>query len=329
MKFLPFTALIQSFIIQPEVYSRSFPNLASRTVQEYQYQLPLAASEILNNFIPDFNFVNDVLNHGCWCAKLNPETNKAFLGGRTVIDELDEICKNWANARKCTQGIYGGEDLELNLNNSRAQHYYTTDEDSGLQYGICEFNGAGDVYEIDFTSSAGYSEDTKFCSDDDLCLKKTCEIDVWFLHEITQWKEQNPDFIVQESPVCEPSNSQRLQYSNCLDGRFLEMVKYDTLVECKPGFHMSEGACNMNLCSCEYGMAANGIDCPVVGEQVCINCNPGYELVGNVCQVPSLESLCAQTPIDFVFLVDGSSSVGQQDFDTQSQFLQELVDTEK
>ena len=51
--------------------------------------------------------VEQLLAHGCWCAKLNlGHKNSVKLGG-TPIDEIDQLCKLWITDRRCMR-IEGG-----------------------------------------------------------------------------------------------------------------------------------------------------------------------------------------------------------------------------
>ena len=75
----------------------------SQNVINIDYSLKAGGFEILTNFINDSVWTNVFLQHGCWCAKLNPNLSSTGLGGRTPADELDTICKQWAQSRGCTK----------------------------------------------------------------------------------------------------------------------------------------------------------------------------------------------------------------------------------
>ena len=57
-------------------------------------RLSEAALSIFTHFEPSVGEL--ILNHGCWCAKLNPGSDQSRLGGHTVHGELDRICKECA-----------------------------------------------------------------------------------------------------------------------------------------------------------------------------------------------------------------------------------------
>jgi hypothetical protein len=45
--------------------------------------------------------VQQILQHGCWCAKLDPAQTSSELGG-SAIDKLDGLCHMWFKSRKCS-----------------------------------------------------------------------------------------------------------------------------------------------------------------------------------------------------------------------------------
>ena len=65
----------------------------------------LAGEWMLMEWIQSNTLMNKILNHGCWCAKLNPRNEAPVLGGPHYADELDKICKDWFTARKCNDDL--------------------------------------------------------------------------------------------------------------------------------------------------------------------------------------------------------------------------------
>ena len=63
------------------------------------YKFPNAAMEVLTSF----KGINSsgILNHGCWCSKLDPSADQSVLGGSKAYGEIDRLCKAWIQARKC------------------------------------------------------------------------------------------------------------------------------------------------------------------------------------------------------------------------------------
>jgi len=119
---------------------------------------------ILNNFVPGAMF-----DHGCWCAKF-ATAKKSYVGGKIVLDHLDEICKHWAMSRRCLK----------------------------LPQGSCERSSNHLKYKV-FMHTGINPKDTVFpavaCSSNyDQCARDMCMVDVAFLDKIrdyftynTQW----------------------------------------------------------------------------------------------------------------------------------------------
>ena len=70
---------------------------------DVSYKLQNAAMELITNFEP--NLSSEILNHGCWCSKLDPNADQMSLGGSTVYGEVDRLCKSWGQARKCLRFV--------------------------------------------------------------------------------------------------------------------------------------------------------------------------------------------------------------------------------
>ena len=118
-------------------------------------------------------FISKIIDHGCWCAKFNPESLPFGLGGSTTVDELDSICKQWAHSRWCTH-----------VENFGVCQGYTRDME--LNYTITSFNDIND----------------SFCPDQDSCLSQTCQIDTWFIKQLMNWLVNNE--MTQFDPITNP-----------------------------------------------------------------------------------------------------------------------------
>jgi len=67
---------------------------------EIDFNIVDGANQLITTFVTDTLFSQQILNHGCWCAKLNKiNQGNVNLGGKTTIDEIDRICKEWHQAR--------------------------------------------------------------------------------------------------------------------------------------------------------------------------------------------------------------------------------------
>jgi len=132
------------------------------------FKLQNAASQLTSNLLDNQAFASSILTHGCWCAKLSPEIQMPGLGGYTPVDELDQICKDWAKARRC----------------SRAQ--------------TCADQKMDGAYALDAVT---YSNPD--CVDSDVCLSETCQIDMFYMEKIEEFHSQNPNHVAVTDPTCQ------------------------------------------------------------------------------------------------------------------------------
>lgn len=143
------------------------------------YRLQSASSEMAALFVNDASFAANLFSHGCWCAKL-ADQSASNLGGNQPVDGLDQICKDWARARRCSRATSAA----------------------------CEF--------ADFTSTYEIEVSPQRCIDGDACLSETCQIDYHFISEINAWRSVNSGaFNPVTSPVC-PAHT-TAQLNNCQD----------------------------------------------------------------------------------------------------------------
>lgn len=125
--------------------------------------IQFGVSNILEVFLEPEQY-SEVLNHGCWCARLNPSANHDILGGNRMLDldgdgsaddkGLDILCKEWIMARQCNK-LVGGS--------CNSQTGTPTD----------------DPYTIDFSHPSNYT-----CTDALDCQLDSCEIDAYYAFEI-------------------------------------------------------------------------------------------------------------------------------------------------
>ena len=140
------------------VISTTIRQILSETI-EIDYRLPWSAVELFYNFIENEVFADSLLQHGCWCAKLNPANgNIKNLGGPLYVDSVDSICKQWARARHCSK----------------------------VEGAVCEgFTSVGmERYKIE-----NNEENVAFCTSTNQCLNNTCKIDLYYLTMIVDWLE--------------------------------------------------------------------------------------------------------------------------------------------
>ena len=126
----------------------------SQNTTKIQSSLTSSANELFEIFINDAVFKENLLSHGCWCSKLNPDIVQVGLGGYQAVDDLDQICKDWAGLRHCSLFSDTCEDMDWGVNSN-----YT------LEYGNDGVAVCGDRYPENY--------------DVDGCMAEVCEIDVY------------------------------------------------------------------------------------------------------------------------------------------------------
>ena len=167
MKILAISSIFSSY-----VYSQSTETITiARTINRD------AASDILPVFLGATDYVL-IRSHGCWCAKLaNPF--QPNLGGPKVVDELDQICKEWAAAGTClhAQGgschqYKGSHFLEMNITKN-AENKVVDYDCEGIVNGdeclqdMCKIHGhfSSEIYDFleDNDGHEAISTDQQFC----------------------------------------------------------------------------------------------------------------------------------------------------------------------
>lgn len=126
-----------------------------------------AGMQALDIMLNDTAVFNSILDHGCWCSKLDPTADTGKLGGATPLDELDDICRQWATTRHCNDGLLGGS---------------------------CKNAPTPDHYELD------YGSDPVICNTVDqdtgatitACARDSCLIDVLYTEMMIDWLNLNP-----------------------------------------------------------------------------------------------------------------------------------------
>ena len=114
-----------------------------------------SVNDLFEIFIKDAVFKESLLSHGCWCSKLNPDQLEVGLGGYQAVDDLDQICKDWAGLRHCSLFSDQCEDMDFGVNGNYTLEYSGDGGDA-----VC-----GDRYPENY--------------DVDVCMAEVCEIDVY------------------------------------------------------------------------------------------------------------------------------------------------------
>lgn len=172
MKFyLPFLA---GLTLADDAGTPSVPMPSMRTINGNLYTqtglyLRAYVPQVMSEWLDDSNKVDDILSHGCFCAKLdNTNPNFANLGGTTPLDELDEICRDWLRARNCNDNLVGGS--------------CTSDKES-MRTG---------AYTMDVVPNNLQISNCGFTTTD--CEADSCAIDLQYMKEIAQFVSDNNSF---------------------------------------------------------------------------------------------------------------------------------------
>lgn len=255
-----------------------------------------AAPTILSEIISDTQLYNKIINHVCWCSKINPNREKLNLGGSTVVDYLDGICKSWFDARHCNDGLPGG---------------------------VCQadttLNPGTDVYQL--INHAG--KNRMYCNTRKKkytpCQISSCQIDHHFSNLILDHIQKDMNQIFNNFPVPEtdtstcpsqksihPNINTSRNYLNskskkricvgqapnldiltlnagscyCRHGVKDETCQNSTEMEkcvsCRKGYRLENMICVKNECTCKNGVASS--ICDADQQQKCYKCYDGYKL---------------------------------------------------
>jgi len=131
---------------------------------------------LINIFDGDSEKLDKVMNHGCFCAKMDiSNPNQSLLGGTNTIDELDELCRNWLRCRNCNDNLINGSCKE---------------DRATMKSGSYEIDG-----DTCINASSG-------------CEMDTCLIDKYYAYDIRDFIENNPTFNstqIVSAGTCNPS----------------------------------------------------------------------------------------------------------------------------
>ena len=139
-------------------------------------------------------------------------------------------------------------------------------------------------------------------SDNELCAKRKCDKGYHFSNGKC---EQN---------VCKCPKGTEATGSDCA-------VHNSVMCEsCDRGFYEKRWKCLKNKCTCKNGRPAMGRNCHLHNSEKCLSCNSAnFVLTRGMCLTK--EKACKQAPLDLVFLIDGSHSVEDEEFEKQVRFL--------
>jgi hypothetical protein len=116
--------------------------------------------DLLDSFL-DFDVYSELINHGCHCAKMHPQSQFLdYTGGQVALDDMDGLCGQYFNRKKC-----------LTL-------------EEGTCWGL-DINNLGETYEVDvdtnsMTFSCG-SPFTQFDNATNACINDLCTLDTFYM----------------------------------------------------------------------------------------------------------------------------------------------------
>jgi len=133
---------------------------------------PALISEFMDG---NSDHVDNILAHGCWCAKLdrlNPYSE--FHGGKKTLDELDEICRDWILTRNCNDRLTGlGRICTCSMPGTSSTQL------------LREASYKMMIYPTDTGSCYCYDAEAG-------CSLDTCEIDMHFAKQLKQFVDDHP-----------------------------------------------------------------------------------------------------------------------------------------
>lgn len=136
--------------------------------------------QVASEFLTSDEFT-ELYNHGCWCSRIFGN-NLDFAGNS--IDALDQLCKEWAQTRRCNE-LTGSTCDDKITYGRKNQLSYTMIRDINLNTIDCEL-------------------DINLNSQTDDCLKDSCLIDTMYATSISQYLSANTNWnkVVMSSVQC-------------------------------------------------------------------------------------------------------------------------------
>jgi hypothetical protein len=170
-------------------------------------KFPINAPQIASAIIDEPETEMNIFTHGCWCSRLGGAID--HIGGNPV-DELDIICHDWANARKCVT-IEGGschkQVIDHGVTYSILKKYNTCP--FNLQYWNPKSNKPQpNKYDIFSCGDVPNHINPSEFGGENGCLKDLCIIDKSYTYRIQNFIQNNPKWkpsTDQEFNKCTPA----------------------------------------------------------------------------------------------------------------------------
>ena len=166
-----------TFYLSSIIFVLSTITSANQTT-DIPFNLLIGGKEALQLF---FNFnqtiVENLLTHGCWCAKLNVGYKNPVKLGGSPADDLDKICKLWIHDRRCVR-IEGG----VCANDFDTLNYHISYGSDGLVNSTSCYDNNGD------------------------CFVDGCLIDAFYIDQIKLIIENNPEWAPNSAEIDQCGN---------------------------------------------------------------------------------------------------------------------------
>merc|ERR1712147_258506 len=165
-----FRSDIQQFSIMSVIDSNTFTISSA---------IDIGPSSLLDIHLNTSLLTNEILDHGCFCSKLEGFNTFQSNGGHIAIDDVDQTCQNWIKQRECSGNFEGGSCYE----NSNQVLTYNVVQDI--------FDDGAKIYD---------------CSGNtDQCAYESCIIDVEYVLDIEEMMDTIPQFV--HSPVSDDGST--------------------------------------------------------------------------------------------------------------------------
>ena len=265
----------------------SYTLTVATTTYTFNQDFHDSAYNFVSIFLNDATKFNNLMDHGCWCAYIDPNNNADLIMGPDPIDTLDEICRNWYLTRHCNDELIGGSCKgEEKTNFSYAAWYDPATKTTGCESAgakACEYDSclidANYVRIIDdylsnlnvpFTPVQITATSPQQCgtpvptvgSKECVGTAPNLSIETRGLHPVTC--------------TCEHGSS--VGSASCT------LNDKETCISCNTGYHLDNKRCKVNTCTCLDGTPATGDNCPTNGEENCHSCSIGFNLENGICK---------------------------------------------
>ena len=136
----------------------------------YAFNADHGLHDLLDSFM-DFSVYSEMINHGCHCAKLHPQSQYLdYTGGQVALDDMDALCSQYFSRRKCLtleEGTCWGQDV----------------------------NNLGETYQVDVdTNTMTFSCNplvTQFDNATNKCINDLCILDTFYMKGMHDLQKSN------------------------------------------------------------------------------------------------------------------------------------------